>query len=846
MPDTNDPLKKLCSDANIIGETYYGTIYRAVFTLNGEKAEWDICHIGIPFSPRKEAEMMRRFSLDRKDLQSFYGNFEKAAVRHINLIKALNATGIPGVLKSIVEYRSVQYYPRVSREGVQIGQDFYLISTPMEPFVGTDIITQQGAYLQDINNLAVRLLQTAKALNEYGFTLGVVDLDSCFYVSDETTKKYLKLGYGFYGTGPGIVPGTYSVDVRPFIPETVANGMEKQSLDSDVRMICAYIWTMLDGRHYTETNVNAWAALKYYSLTPQSLPSNMHPKYAPPELSSLLSEGMARGADAMRSLQTDIRQLNRLIACGQIPNTYIPFEEPSYLRLPLPELREEPDDGETDDHRETREATDIGNQRQKKPKHAGLLIAAVSVLLCAAIAVFYFPGMDGLLNLLHPVRYRMSGMSNIYVSDGSVVNDKLQAYPDYVLDDNGNIVDAADLQSIIFPKAFVSDYVYIDDVRLAIVEKQYSGIWNGSEADRELREDIIDLRAVGDLLYSYDADVVNAISESVMQEYGILGDSIILLRDNPEEPESFAVVMLLDLSNATTDEYYSQTGLIESPVGENPQEAVYPVQEVQLPSDTLLYKAQGEWRNRIEISIYPENALNSRITLTSEDPKHMYFIVTDDDGRESKTKSIRLSQKGEEKISFFAVGNMEGKYLIHIESEDGNLNKQVQMTLAPPDNYIPESPPPRPTPAPITTPVPEATPEADVIPTPDPTPWQEYSNYGNTAPDVNGCESSTPVTAVAPIEAFPESDPVPVYTPEPVLPLSCSIVEVELAVGEAFRLGDCLDGIEGGYLTAASNPGGIVSIDQANGFLLTGLSPGSCTVTVSKGTESISVSVCVS
>ena len=206
MPDTNDPLKKLCSDANIIGETYYGTIYRAVFTLNGEKAKWDICHIGIPFSPRKEAELMRRFSLDRKDLPSFYGNFEKAAVRHINLIKALNATGIPGVLKSIVEYRSVQYYPRVSREGVQIGQDFYLISTPMEPFVGTDIITQQGAYLQDINNLAVRLLQTAKALNEYGFTLGVVDLDSCFYVSDETTKKYLKLGYGFYGTGPGIVP----------------------------------------------------------------------------------------------------------------------------------------------------------------------------------------------------------------------------------------------------------------------------------------------------------------------------------------------------------------------------------------------------------------------------------------------------------------------------------------------------------------------------------------------------------------------------------------------------------------------------------------------------------------
>ena len=788
MPDTNDPLKKLCSDANIIGETYYGTIYRAVFTLNGEKAEWDICHIGIPFSPRKEAEMMRRFSLDRKDLQSFYGNFEKAAVRHINLIKALNATGIPGVLKSIVEYRSVQYYPRVSREGVQIGQDFYLISTPMEPFVGTDIITQQGAYLQDINNLAVRLLQTAKALNEYGFTLGAVDLDSCFYVTDETTKKYLKLGYGFYGTGPGIVPETYPVDVRPFIPKTVANGQEKQSLDSDVRMICAYIWSMLDGRHYTEPNVNAWAVLKYYSLTPQSLPANMHPKYAPSELSAILAEGMARGADAVRSLQTDIRQLNRLIACGQVPNTYIPFEEPSYLRQPLPELREEPEEAEQDDHRETREAADKGNQHQKKPKSAGLSIAAVCVLLCAAIAVFYFPGMDGLLNLLHPVRYRMSGLSNIYVSGGRVVNDKLEAYPDYVLDDEGNIIGAGDPQSIIFPKAYVSDYVYIDDVRLAIVEKQYSGIWNGSEADRELREDIIDLRMVGDLFYSYDADAVNTIPESVMREYGIRDDSLILLNDNSEEPDSFAVVMLVDLSGVLAGEEFSQADLMDGPEREGQQERGLPVQEVQLPSDTLLYKAQGEWRNRIEVSIAPEYAVNSRITLTSVDSEHMYFIVTDDEGRESKTKSIRLSRKGKENISFFAVGNMEGKYLIRIESEDGNLDKKVQMTLAPPENFLAESPPPRPTPTPITTLEPEVSPVADVISTPDPTPWQDYSYHGNAAPDNSGWESSAPITAVAPVETVPESVPLPVYTPETVLPLSCSVARVELAVGESFRL----------------------------------------------------------
>ena len=78
MANLNNALKKLCSDANVIKETYYGSSHRASFTLNGEKSEWDIFHIGIPFSPQKEAELMRRFGLERDDLASFYGNFEKA------------------------------------------------------------------------------------------------------------------------------------------------------------------------------------------------------------------------------------------------------------------------------------------------------------------------------------------------------------------------------------------------------------------------------------------------------------------------------------------------------------------------------------------------------------------------------------------------------------------------------------------------------------------------------------------------------------------------------------------------------------------------------------------------
>lgn len=841
MSDLKNALKKICQESNTIKETYYGSSHRAAFTLNGEKAEWDIFHIGIPFEPQKEAELMRRFGIERADLPEFYGNFEKAVVRHINLTKALYATGIPAIRRSVAEYRSVQYYPRVDSSGRQIGQDFYFISKPMENFVGTDIITQGGAYLQDINNLAVRLLQTAKTLNDNGFTLGAVDLDSCFYVPDEFGKKFLKLGYFLYGSGPDICPEKYTEDVRTFVPESVSAGSEKQSLDSDVRTICAYIWTMLDGKHYTETNQNAWIAHKFYSVTPQSVPADMLPRYAPPELATLLSEGMAMGADAMRILQTEIRQLNKRIAAGELPNTYIPFAAPSYLQEPLPPLREEiADEPEPDKQGDKEEsASDPQSSKKRRPKTAGIIIAAASLLMLTGLAASFAIGPEAFLRMFHPVHYSMSGESDLYIADGKVVNGSLKVSADYILDDAGNLVKASEPEIIVFPKEFVSEYVFVENVKLSIVEKNFSSIWSGTASQKELRDDVIDLRDMPDLIYSYDADAVNELTETTVKEAGIQDDSLILIRNDLEDPESFAVVMLVDMDAAESTQDVSMTEPVTDPEADAVDSLGYPIQEVRVLSDGILYKVQGEWRNKVNVSIEPETATDGRITLTSTDPDHMYFVVRDDTGKESKTKSIRLRRNDDEEISFFVVATTEGKYFIRIESDDGNLNKNVQMTFSPPNDYIIESPPPRPTPVPTVTP--ETTPEPTPTPTPAPTPWQG-SDSGYIGGYPGG--STAPVISVDPVNTKPE--PAPVYTPEPVLPLSCSIGQVSLSVGESFRLGDYLEGIEGGYLTATPSPAGIISIDQANGLLLTGLSSGTCTIVISKGSESVSVPVIVS
>ena len=148
--DSGNTIKLLCTESNKVKDTYYGSIHRANFSINGEKGEWDILQISIPFSPQKEAELMRRFELDRNDLPEFYGYFEKAVVRHSSLVHELNETGITAIAKSIVSYKTVKYYPRLSGDGTQIGQDFYFITEPMDCFVGSDIIQNNGAYLKEI------------------------------------------------------------------------------------------------------------------------------------------------------------------------------------------------------------------------------------------------------------------------------------------------------------------------------------------------------------------------------------------------------------------------------------------------------------------------------------------------------------------------------------------------------------------------------------------------------------------------------------------------------------------------------------------------------------------------
>ena len=859
---SDNNLKLLCTDTNKLKDTYYGSIHRANFSINGEKGDWDILRISIPFAPLKEAEFMQRFHVSREELPGFYASFEKAVVRHSSLIKELNATALDSVRKSIVEYRSVKYSPRLDRAGNQIGQDFYFITAPMECFVGTEVFREQGAYLSDINSLAVRLLQTAKVFSENGFTLGAVDLDSCYLAGFEG-KKYMKLGYSFYGTGPNMQQIGYTQDISPFVCDKVVSGSESQSLDSDVRMICAYIWTILDGRHYTEQNTNAWVASNFYSGA-ADFPENLAPAYAPEQLRNLLVEGMIRGAQSMKALQTGIRAINKAIAANELENTFILFSRPEYLSESLPEPREEPVEEFQEEGPKQESGKQIGKPKKKKARKSGIAAFVFSILLFLAAGGYLLFGPQGLLSFTDPSRMITSASMGLYASNGKVLNPDASENAEYALDEQGNMVKAVNPEEILFPKDQVSPFIYVQDVKVSITDKRFARTRGEADSEMVPRDYVVDLRGIEGLSYDSYLNEDNKIPASVVEEYRITDETIILMTDSMYPDTGYKTVMLvkqppeeadtaqtqqadepLKVSSAEEEGESSEnvTDMIDEDRGtEHGQENSdgFPVRAVTGLSEDALFMVQGEWTYTLNLSLLPEDAVDRKVSLSCEDTDYMYFEVENKDGQRSKARTVRIPIQRDAEIVIMAVGLLEGRYLIRIVSEDGAVSKKTALTFEPPSAAsfeLPAQPTPTPTPSPTPTP----TPSPAFTPIPTPVPYASGYSGGGYGGGYSISSDSEPAPAPTPVPT-----PMPVPTPEQNLPLSCSISHLNMTVGESCRLGDYLDGVENfAALICRVSEEGIISVSPGEGFLIMADAAGTTVIRISKGEEAVEVSVSV-
>ena len=307
-------ISSVCTKDRLIRSNYYSDTYRAEFSMNGVTQEWDVQHISIPFPKLKEIEFKTRFNISDEEMPEYYAHLKnnvKHSIKMVNKLKAINDEAVNRATFYFVKSHAS------AKENVQ-GYDIYIISEPSDLLVGSPIISDNGANLHMILNLGIRLVQNGKVYNDRGFSVGTIDLDSMNVVQADG-KMLIKDSFFLFSSDGEEYPDAVTKDAYAFLPEDVITGKRNVSADSDIYAICSLLWTLLDGKHYTEK------------------PDLSHvPRYAPNEkLIELLRAGMTDGAVARKDLN---KVLFSTIKESQ--DGYIKFATPSYAPRVLKAVEE--------------------------------------------------------------------------------------------------------------------------------------------------------------------------------------------------------------------------------------------------------------------------------------------------------------------------------------------------------------------------------------------------------------------------------------------------------------------------------------------------------------------------
>ena len=782
-------LADACTEKNLRHELYYGDVYRIKTTVDAQKEGWrDVLRISIPFSPKKEVEFMRRFHVDRSELDDFYKNLIQAVSRHEAISKALLESDAESLKKSAIDYTTAEVIVKDEQDPKK-GVDIFLVQNMADPFTKTAEFNSSGTNLNTVLNLGIRMLAIIKQMAEHNMTMGVIDIDSLFLESNTEGEKpsfTLKNGFFFYSTMPGKKPPVLTKDTEPYVLPYLYSGDMEQDANTDVYMLCKLLWVILDGKHYADdcsVDIN----------------TDPQPKYAPDDLYAALKAGMDTGYAAYKQLNTVLRSISKQIKTGVRENVRINFAAPSYLAFPLPEMRpeekkeEEPQEDEVDTA--ALEAEKLAKEQEEKRKKKKKILIAIPIFLITLLAVaFALFGPSGPLNYLvaAPVETEpteateavikpRSSEKDLYAGKKTVLHKDGSKAEGYGLDRKGNLIDS-NTKEIIYEASEVDPYLYIENVSIGIKDKTYEA--NIDDTEPLLKERVIDARET-EVIYKNHGDNGDLIRDLIKKHSLKQGDILLLFVEDAdtsyrairsgvfyveniatledeeettpaEEPEyptgtvngpgSYAVYADASWGHKTDEsikggetvtvyEKKNNSGsdwvrigddrwMHASNVtvdGEIPEAEVEDTEEdengelnITLRYDSSkdvkdVFKAQGLWRYTLQVSMAPD-AFDKKLTITTEDPDGMLFYVETENGPKL-AKSVKVTGNTDGIAEVTVQTKVEGKYVLKVESQDGNLNKRLAVNFERTNSsLVPTEEPPDATTAPTEAPTTPTTP----------------------------------------------------------------------------------------------------------------------------------------
>lgn len=297
-------IDKLCTPDRKVRETYYSDTYRAKLRLGGVLKMWDITHIQIPFSPDKEKVLRARFDIRKSELPDYYKAFTARVEYQAKLLKKLHSSGNEQLSANIVKFAYVDY--EKDDNGIS---HYYIITDVMQPLVGSEFVGEGHTTLLDLLQICVRFIQVLKLLQDTGVHIGSFDFDSIYLCAEGEGRTMMKIGSLLYaGEDNGDVPALPGA-LPNAIHDTVRAG-ECQSIWTDLYAIFSMMWSLMNGKHYTDR-----------------VDLSMYPKYAPESVYSLLKKGVSLDStNTLKQMHNETYALIKKIKRGEMKNVDVLFE----------------------------------------------------------------------------------------------------------------------------------------------------------------------------------------------------------------------------------------------------------------------------------------------------------------------------------------------------------------------------------------------------------------------------------------------------------------------------------------------------------------------------------------
>ena len=290
-PQSKKTFEQLCIPERLERTDYMSDSYAAVLTINDIKTLSQITHIKLPFDKEREKAVMEYYDISKDSMKSLYGSIGVFLTNQVRICSYLRNKGVSSILT---------YVKRATFETQGKGNEVYLVTEHLRPVC--DVYFNGTTSLTNIFNFGVRTAKLIKDVHQMGenpVTIRVIDPEQIFVADD---GKFVFGCFQYAHMAGSKNPPIPITETSPLHIDGKVTTGSIGDIGTDMYSLASILWSLLNGDGFDKP-------------TPTGTP----PKYATPEMVSVLELGLAGDPEMFPQFRKRLGEIFRAVKAEDNP-----------------------------------------------------------------------------------------------------------------------------------------------------------------------------------------------------------------------------------------------------------------------------------------------------------------------------------------------------------------------------------------------------------------------------------------------------------------------------------------------------------------------------------------------